>query len=340
MPFKLKKIKLNFYKKIKCFQLIGLTLFCIVFLLACEDNKEEHILKSEKIVYESNPENAQIITSDIELFWKAYDKVMKDTLSIAFKEEYIEKGSPGVLSFIPNKRIVSAEALKELVLSERKYYDNIRSSSLKSLNYEKQIRSTYYALKHLYPKAEFPPLYFIIGRTTSGATATESGLVVGIEVFSDTLYKTTYGRPSLDLDLLPYIVAHEIIHFLQIDNDLDNSLLKKCIREGSADFISELTSGEKTKLMNGNDVYPYGNEHEEDLWNEFKIVMHTEEESPWLYSQTSDSRPQNLGYWIGYKIVKAYYDKALDKRKAIDDIINIKDYQAFFKSSEYGQKFE
>jgi hypothetical protein len=39
---------------------------------------------------------------------------------------------------------------------------------------------------------------------------------------------------ALELDLIPYIVAHEIIHFLQPEGD---SLLKHCLREGSAEWV-------------------------------------------------------------------------------------------------------
>lgn len=193
-----------------------MVLLLSVFFNSCRNDKTESrsIDKSKESEFESNPKDAQIVTSDINLFWNAFDKLLKDTLSNPFQADYIDKASQGVIDFIPNKRIVSAEALKKLVLSEKEYYLNIRNSSFKSLDYEKQIRSTYYALKYLYPEAEFPPLYFIIGRTTSGATATENGLVVGIEVFSESKYETAYGRPSFDLDLLPFIVAHEIEGYL------------------------------------------------------------------------------------------------------------------------------
>lgn len=317
-------------------------LMIITCLCSCSNHEKESPsnLDSPKPLYEADPMNAKIVTSDIELFWDAFDQLMQDSSSNPFQKDYIEKASQGVIDFLPNKRIVSAEALQELVLSEKEYYANIKTSSFRSMEYEKQIRATYFALKHLYPKAEFPTLYFIIGRTTSGATATQNGLVVGIETFSDTLYETVYGRPSLDLDLLPFIVAHEIIHFLQVDDTTNNSLLKNCIREGSADFIAEMTSGEKVKLMNGTNVYPYGDLHEEKLWNEFKGVMKEDEIAPWLYSQTKDGRPQNLGYWMGYKIVEAYYNKAQNKKAAISDILNIEDYDQFLITSGYQEKFE
>ena len=46
-----------------------------------------------------------------------------------------------------------------------------------------------------------------------------------------------------------------------------------------------------------------------------------------------DDRPNDLGYWIGYKIIEAYFNKQTDKHKAITEIINIKDPLLFLKES-------
>jgi hypothetical protein len=43
-----------------------------------------------------------------------------------------------------------------------------------------------------------------------------------------------------------------------------------------------------------------------------------------------------MGYYIGYVITKAFYDKASDKKKAIQEILNIKDCKDFLKRSGYG----
>ncbi|MEH6537386.1 MAG: DUF2268 domain-containing putative Zn-dependent protease [Psychroserpens sp.] len=337
-----KTLKMKSFRNIKYTSFIQMILFFTIFLSACKENNEktELIIESNKSIYESDPKNAQIITTDIDLFWNAYDQLLKDTLNNSFQKEYLNKGSIGLQDIINTNRIESAEALKQLVLSEQDYYNNIRASTYKSKYYEKQIRATHYALKYLYPEAVFPPVYLVIGRTTGIGMDTKNGLVITVETLSENNYVTNYGRPTFDLNLLPFVVAHEIIHFLQKDNITDETLLKHCIREGSADFISEMTSGEKVKLCNGPNVYSYGNLHEEELWNEFKKNMYTTVLSPWLYSQVPDSRPQNLGYWMGYKIVQAYYTNASDKRKAIEEILNITDYSAFFELSKYGNKFE
>ena len=58
----------------------------------------------------------------------------------------------------------------------------------------------------------------------------------------------------------------------------------------------------------------------------------------WLYSSQA-GRPNDLGYWMGYKIVKAYYDKAADKKKAIDEILHIRDFNQFLAASGYADRF-
>ena len=60
----------------------------------------------------------------------------------------------------------------------------------------------------------------------------------------------------------------------------------------------------------------------------------------WLYGTSKkDARPNDLGYWMGYQIVAQYFAKATDKKQAIYDILNIKDYGEFLKKSGYLDSF-
>lgn len=69
--------------------------------------------------------------------------------------------------------------------------------------------------------------------------------------------------------------------------------------------------------------------------------MHEDDVSDWLYNGSkSQNRPADLGYWIGYKITKAYYDKAADKKQAVADIIQIDDADEFLEKSGYASKFQ
>lgn len=330
---KLKRLSMTLNSKYLVVYFISL-----LIMISCQEAKKEKA-NSQDLIFAEKAEDAKLISSDITLFWKAFDKQLENKDENYF-EEYLEKGSIGLKDFIPNKRIESADALKSLVLSEIVYYNNIRSSSNKLNIYEKEIRSSFYALDSLYPEAIFPPVYFLIARTTSGGTASKNGLMIALEVYSDSCYTTNYGRPSLDIEILPSVVVHELIHFLQKDNNDDQSLLKHSIREGSADFITELVSSEKIKFANGPNVYSYGNAHEKELWLEFKKSMFSTDLSNWLYSSSTGDKPQNLGYWMGYKIVESYYENSKDKRKAIAEILTISDYSKFFKKSQYGSKIK
>jgi len=61
--------------------------------------------------------------------------------------------------------------------------------------------------------------------------------------------------------------------------------------------------------------------------------------SRWLYNQGSSTatanRPGDLGYFVGYRIVEAYYLKQTDKAAALRDIIEIKDATDFLARSGY-----
>jgi hypothetical protein len=54
-------------------------------------------------------------------------------------------------------------------------------------------------------------------------------------------------------------------------------------------------------------MYTYGEQHEEQLWKEFKNDMHGYEFNGWMYSPSIGNKPADLGYFIGYKIVEFYY---------------------------------
>ena len=54
----------------------------------------------------------------------------------------------------------------------------------------------------------------------------------------------------------------------------------------------------------------------------------------------ASGRPADLGYYIGYHIKKAYYDRAPDKARAIREILHIADARQFLARSGYGARFK
>lgn len=272
--------------------------------------------------FPNDPDSVIFLTKDIDNFWKAFDLFKKDSTVNPFGPAYIDIGSAGVKGFIPN-RIRSADHLLSVVKKRNSEYEKVRASTLQMKAKEKQCRSTFYALKYWYTEARFPPVYFVIGAYNSGGTANEEGVFIGAE-------------KQADVNGVPYIVAHELIHFQQKNWPENPTLLQQSIMEGSADFLGELISGGNINLA----VMEYGNKHEERLCREFVQRMDSTDYKDWLYGVSGkDDRPNDLGYWIGYKITEQYFRNAIDKKQAVKEILEVKDCKEFLAGSGFLKKY-
>ena len=265
--------------------------------------------------FSDNPLDAIFETTDSKNFWQAFDKMDK-TKQNPFVE-YMQKGSLGVKGFTEN-RILNADSLFSAVKKRKADYELSRNVLDGLPSKEKRVRAIYSALKYWYPKARFPPIYFVYGRFNSGGTSSPEGIIIGTEKLQN-------------LDGISGLIAHELIHYQQKIEGKD-MLLKWCLLEGGADFIGELISGELIDKFE----YKYGEQNLDKLCQEFVTRLKNPDYQDWLYGTSKkDDRPNDLGYWIGYKITEAYFNKQKDKQKAIDEIIKIKDPMLFLKQSGF-----
>lgn len=318
------------------FLLILATFFSVNLILG-QDNKPAELISNQ------NPEKAQIVTSDIALFWRAYDMAKPENNLIIYRDEYFRKGSVGLQEFLGSK-IGNSCNLVTAIDAAPKYYAALRAQSAKVENYKPQMLASFKKLKEIYADAVFPNVYFLIGRMNAGGTVTYKGLLIGVEMYGKTddaslaelsgWKKASVGR----IEEIPFIVAHELVHYQQ-KYGLDGSqlsLLGKSLHEGSADFIGELIAGGSINRQ----LHEYANPREKQLWLEFKKEMNNKDASNWLYQgDKAKDKPVDLGYYVGYKIVESYYNQAKDKKQAIKDILDIKDFNGFLKASGYDEKF-
>ncbi|MBS1797058.1 MAG: hypothetical protein JSS81_24740 [Acidobacteria bacterium] len=293
----------------------------------------------------TNPETAKIVTSDIDLFWKAYDKAKPENNLNVFRDEYLRKGSVGLRDFT-KLRIGSSCALVGTIEAAPQYYAALREPSLKVAAYEPQLRASFRRLKELYPEAVFPDVYFMIGRMNSAGTVSPNGLLIGVDMFGKNAGAPLDGLTDwhkavvAPTDRIPFIVAHELIHFEQkfpgAGNDGEWPLLGKALNEGGADFVGELIAGGNINPH----LHEYGNPRERELWLDFKKEMDGKKIENWLYQgNDAKDRPADLGYYIGYKICESYYKNAKDKKQAVKDILEIRDFAKFLADSRYEEKF-
>jgi hypothetical protein len=318
------------------FLLILATVFS-VNIISAQENKPAELISNH------DPEIAQIVTSDIALFWRAYDMAKPENDLVIYRGEYLKKGSVGLEEFLRSK-IGNSCNLVTAIDAAPKYYAALRVQSAKVENYKPQMVASFKKLKEIYPDAVFPNVYFLIGRMNAGGTVTIKGLLIGVEMYGKTDDASVselngWKKASVSrIEEIPFIVAHELVHYQQkyglFGSEL--SLLGKSLHEGSADFIGELIAGGSINQQ----LHEYANPREKQLWLEFRKEMNNKDTSNWLYQgDKAKDKPADLGYYVGYKIVESYYNKAKDKKQAIKDILDIKDFNGFLKASGYDEKF-
>jgi hypothetical protein len=271
----------------------------------------------------SEPPAPEISTADVDLFYRVYDAAKGKPTAEALRRDYLDAGSDGLRHFIPH-RIISAAWLAERIRKKRSVYEKARRCSAVLPTVRARIATALERLGTLLPDAKFPPVTFLIGRNNSGGTTSPAGVLVGLE----TICRADWLQPNLE-DRLVYLVAHEYIHAQQpeaviTDNphDWKRTVLEHSLVEGVAEFVGELISGSasNTHLR----VWTRGREKE--ISAAFREQMNSTDVGKWLYNGVgTPQKPGDLGYWVGYRIARCYYENAADKAAAVRELIELKD---------------
>ena len=195
-----------------------------------------------------------------------------------------------------------------------------------------KIRNLFARFKGISQSAKMPDVYVVVGTGIAGGTTIgwrSPKVLIGAE-----LLRSATG--------LPWTVAHELGHTQQDyswwgaltggPTFLRATLLRQSITEGVADVVAEVLTGEQKRSG-------YGEAHEAALWVEFQRDMHRRDYGGWLYNgrsqRAADGRPADIGYWVGYRIARAYYDRGPDKSRALHEMLTIRDFDAFLVASGY-----
>lgn len=293
--------------------------------------------------YTTDPAQAYFETADIEHFWDAIDA---GGTAVAFEQWYLGRATSGLRDFM-HRRDLTGQSMRAAIVAFPRWYASIRATTLSlrsDTNIVHRIRDNYVTMQGLYPDAVFVPVTFLIGRFSTGGTIGSAGILIGAEFYTRapdspidelSLFQRNNVRP---IDSLTYIVAHEHVHVLQVRGQgimghANKTLLEQAFLEGSADFLGELASGGNINAG----LQAWAIPREDSLWTAFQAVMNSTNVSAWLYNQGTATveSPGDLGYFIGYRIAKAYYDAAADKKAAVKAIIEAKDAGAFVTASGY-----
>jgi uncharacterized protein YjaZ len=132
-------------------------------------------------------------------------------------------------------------------------------------------------------------------------------------------------------DRFVHVIAHEYIHVQQsksLTDDEHPTVLKLSVGEGAAEFMGEMISG----AVANPGIWAEAKGHETEIETAFVLDEDNTDLSKWVFNGTLD-KPGDLGYWVGYRIVKSYYQQAADKHQAIRDIVEMTDPKAFLAKS-------
>ncbi len=108
--------------------------------------------------------------------------------------------------------------------------------------------------------------------------------------------------------------------------------VRQALREGGAELIAELTSSSVSNIH----LQAWTKGRERDIEEAFLADIDGKDLSKWLYNGIgTPEKPGDLGYWVGWRITKSYYQRAKDKRAAVRAILKVSgaDAKAFLAES-------
>jgi hypothetical protein len=268
----------------------------------------------------------------------------------------LPRGTPGRDSLdrarAPLGERSAAEELVAAIARYPRYYAAVQNTTLslaQATAVTGDIRRGLARLAELYPEARFPDVYFLIGTLSTGGTAGPSGMLVGTEQYGsgpdtprdelpDWAKAATAAHSFANLAAL---VVHEAVHTQQGGGGgpggQRNTLLRQALVEGGADFLTELTVGARSAPEPRE---TYGRAHERAVWLDFKDEMATDSTvRTWMYNgmvpPDKNHGAVDIGYWVGSRIARAYYERATDKRAAVRELLVLRDPEALLAESGY-----
>ncbi|MEZ4776503.1 MAG: DUF2268 domain-containing putative Zn-dependent protease [Bacteroidia bacterium] len=285
---------------------------------------------------------AEIITTDIDNFWRAYDLLAEarsnaDSIKV-FEQEYIAKASKDNQQFIKLRDFTAGEIVK-VIRRYPGYLTSIRENTLKIEHQKAEIEKYLLMLQDILPGFKPPRICFAFGCLRTGGTVSKGQILVGTEmVAADSSAIISELSPWLRStinktgNVVP-VVVHEAVHSWQ-KNKYTRDLASTAMKEGFADFVTRSL----LKLDSNPFLHEYGAQHECGLWQKFKADVNKgiADYSDWVYGGSVDeNQPADLGYFVGMKIVEAYYASSPDKAKAIKLLSDCKNYPAIYSQNLY-----
>lgn len=274
-----------------------------------------------------------VVTTDIDNFWIAYDKIRATNDSIAqyaYIDTFIKNGTPGLHGIMQARRYTPASYV--LAIGQYpEFWESVRPNTLLAGEFATAIDKHIANFRKLYPALKPANIYFTVGAFRTNGTTLNGNVLIGSELaLADETAVTTefpdqysHLRPFFDTNPINDVVflnVHEYVHTQQ-PTTIGNSLLAQCVIEGVAEFLA-------TRIMaipSPTEAVKFGPKHDKRIKDRFMADMF----NPlafydWLWNDISNEfQMRDLGYYTGYAIAEGYYNKAADKSVAIKQMIEL-----------------
>ena len=274
------------------------------------------------------PTDVEIQTEDVTRFYKVYEAASGHPTAAQIQHDYLDPCTEG-LHHLMKVRNVTAERIAEAIATRPELYTDARTCLAVLPRVRDRLNAAFEKLLILYPQSQKPPVTIAVGRGRPLAiSGPGDGVQIGLEAMCAP--NASFLNPNVD-DRFVHVIAHEYIHSQQdptLSNKEHPTVLERSLLEGAAEFMGEMISGEVA----------YGAfrastaGHETEIETRFAADVDKNDLSDWL-DNTTPTKLGDLGYRVGYRIVKAYYQHARDKHAAVRKIIGLNDAHGFLAKS-------
>ena len=286
------------------------------------------VVAASPVADRRSPKGVEIQTEDVTRFYQVYEAAGGHPTAEQIQHDYLDPGTEG-LHHLLKVRNVTAERIAQAIATQPDLYTGARTCLAALPRVRERLNAAFQKLLILYPEAEKPPVTILVGRGKPLAiSGPGDGVQIGLEAMCAP--HASFLNPDVN-DRFVYVIAHEYIHSQQdagLSNDDHPTVLERSLVEGAAEFMGEMISGGVSNgALRASTVG-----HEKDIESRFAADVEKTDLSDWL-DNTTPTQVGELGYWVGYRIVKAYYQNARDEHAAIREIITMRDPRAFFAAS-------
>jgi len=268
----------------------------------------------------------EIHIEDVERFYKIYDSANGHPTSEQFQRDYIDAGSEG-LHTLAKLRNVTGARIADTLAKNPQIYANAKRCMVVLPRVKERLQVALDTLGRLYPEARFPPVTIAVSRgKPAGIGYPDSGIQIGLEA----VCAADFMNPNIE-DRFVQLISHEYAHVQQaaaLAGREDLTVLERSLVEGVAELVGELIcsmAGQAhfTELTKG---------REKEIETAFVADQGKTDLSAW-FDNSKLEKPGDLGYWVGRRIAKSYYQHASDKRQALRDAIQMTDAKVFLAKS-------